>query len=117
MSAAVIDEQLALDLDALEVPSYAPDATIQQQFEAFHAANPWVYRALVRLTTDWVAAGRTRIGIGMLTEVVRWQYGRATVSSDDFRINNNFRSRYVRLMLAEHPAWSSVFQLRELKAP
>lgn len=116
MSIAPASEQLELTLDTLTAPVYAPGATIQQRFEAFHAANPWVYDALVRLTHDWVRRGNPRIGIGMLTEIIRWQYGRRT-AGDAFKINNNFRSRYVRLMIAEHPEWASVFSTRELQAP
>lgn len=109
-------EQPLLEIEALTSPEYVDEATIQERFEAFHAANPWVYRAFVTLTEDWLRRGHDRIGIGMLTEVIRWQYGRATDGSEPFRVNNNFRSRYVRLLLDEHPEWTSVFETRELKS-
>jgi hypothetical protein len=108
---------LELDVHELVVPAGQDHQTIQQAFEAFHAANPWVYRAFERLTGDWIERGRTRIGIGMLTEVIRWQYGRQTVSADGFKINNNFRSRYVRRLIEDHPSWADAFETRELKAP
>lgn len=109
-------EQLALKLNTYVAPPSRPGQTIQEAFEAFHKANPWVYLALVQLTADWTRKGHKRIGIGMLTEVIRWQYGRQTVSVDGFKINNNFRSRYVRLLIADHPEWADVFSLRELKS-
>lgn len=108
-------EQLALDLEPLAHPLHDPEATIQERFEAFHAANPWVYGAFERLTADWVTHGRSRIGIGMLTEVLRWQYNRTTVG-DPFKINNDYRSRYVRLLIDHHPEWADVFETRALKA-
>lgn len=109
-------EQLELDISTLTKPSYRSGASIQERFEAFDRANPWVYRAFVRLTRDWLRRGNKRIGIGMLTEVIRWQYGRQTLG-DAFKINNDFRSRYVRRMIAEHPEWVGVFETRELKSP
>lgn len=89
--------------------------TIQERFEAFHRLNPWVYIALERLTSQWIAAGHRRLGIGMLTEVLRWQYGLAT-RGDDFKLNNNYRSRYVRLLIETHPSWGDAFETRTLRA-
>lgn len=108
-------EQLTLDIEPLVMPERVAGASIQERFEEFHRLNPWVYRAFVKLAEDWVARGRERLGIGMLTEIIRWEYGRQTVG-DEFRINNNFRSRYVRLLIAEHPEFAAVFQTRELRA-
>lgn len=108
-------EQLVLDIEPLVIPERVVGQTIQEKFESFHELNPWVYSALVRLTADWVARGRTRIGMKMLTEVLRWEYGRQTVG-DEFKINNNFTSRYVRLLVAEHPEFADAFHTRELRA-
>lgn len=108
-------EQLSFDIEKLVVPPRVEGQSIQERFESFHELNPWVYRALVRITEDWLARGRTRIGMKMLTEVLRWQYGRAT-AGDDFKINNNYTSRYVRLLIAEHPEYAHAFETRELRA-
>lgn len=105
-------EQLTFNT-ALLIP--AVGNTIQERFESFHAANGWVFRALEQLTADHVARGRLRVGIGMLFEVLRWHYGRTT-SGGEFRLNNNYRSRYVRLLVEQHPEWVDVFELRELRA-
>lgn len=108
--------QLELEIRDLVIPDRVPEETIQEAFEAFDDANPWVYGALVKLARDWQARGRERIGIGMLVEVLRWQYGRRTTSRDRFRINNNYRSRYVRKMVNEYPDLAPAFELRELRS-
>ncbi|MDX2880838.1 hypothetical protein [Streptomyces ipomoeae] len=95
-------------------PTVVGNLTIQQRFEAFHALNPWVLRALTRLTVDCVEKGFARIGIGMLFELLRYQYGAAT-KGDEFALNNDYRSRYVRLLLDEHPEWTSLFEVRALR--
>lgn len=89
-------------------------ATIQQQFADFHALNPWVLTALEQLTADYLARGAERVGIGMLFEVLRWRYARAT-HGQDFRLNNNFRSRYVRLLIDRRPEWAPAFEVRALR--
>jgi hypothetical protein len=108
-------EQLTLDLEPLVVPTYEADATIQERFEMFHAENPWVLRAYEKLAADWVAKGNRRLGIGMLTEIIRWQYGRQTTGVQ-FKIDNDFRSRYVRVIMERNPGWSTLFETRKLRA-
>lgn len=90
--------------------------SIQEAFDAFHRDNYWVYEALRRLALDLVGRGRTKIGMKMLFEVVRWSYQRSTTDdSSPFLINNNFTSRYARLLMDQEPALAGVFDLRALK--
>jgi hypothetical protein len=89
--------------------------SIEGNFLAFHEANPWVYRALVRLARDLHRRGRKRIGIGMLFEVLRWQHSLATVDqASDFKLNNNYRSRYARLIMDREADLAGIFETRRL---
>ena len=109
--------ELSLKIGRLVRAQCEQGATIQERFEAFHRANPWVYDALVKLAADMFSRGRSRIGIGMLMEIVRWNYYRTTTeAADTFKINNNYRSRYVRLMLEKHPDWAGKFEMRVLRS-
>lgn len=91
--------------------------SIEGNFLAFHAANPWVYTALVRLARDLHNSGRRKVGIGMLFEVLRWQWTRATTDqASDFKLNNNYRSRYARLIMRQEPDLDGVFDTRILHA-
>jgi hypothetical protein len=91
--------------------------SIQERFERFHQANPWVYESLRTLSLDLVGRGQTRIGIGMLFEVMRWHYARSTKDpSSDFRLNNDYRSRYSRLLMDNEPELAFVFETRVLRA-
>jgi hypothetical protein len=109
-------EQLVLPIEPLAPVPAMPGASHQQRFAEFHRLNPWVYHTFCALTRDWLASGHTHAGIGMFTEIVRWKYGRAT-KGDVFKLNNNHRSRYVRLIEANHPEWVGVFHTRELRSP
>lgn len=102
------------DIQPVQQPDVEPGQSIQQRFEAFHALNPWVLRHLEALATDCIAKGFRRVGIGMLFELLRWRYGQAT-QGDAFRLNNNFRSRYVRLLIERHPEWVQRFETRALR--
>lgn len=105
-----------LDFEPLVEPESEQTESIQEDFEAFHAANPWVLTALEKLTREHLETGARRCGIGMLWEVIRWKYVSAT-RGDDFKANNNFRSRYVRLLIERHPEWAVVFNVRALRRP
>ena len=109
--------QLTLELGPIVRTVGLPrSASIQDRFEAFHHANPWVYRAVVALSRQLVGRGRSRIGIGMIFEVLRWQYQLQTVG-DDFKLNNNYRSRYARLIEDNCPDLVGVFEKRAIRTP
>lgn len=99
------------------VPDHAPEATIQERFEAFAAANPWVGEALEGMALELHHRGRKRIGVKMLAERLRYEYERATHDpTSTFRINNSYVSRYARWLVERHPELADSIELRELKA-
>jgi hypothetical protein len=87
---------------------------IDQAFIEFHHENPHVYRALVGLARDWKAAGHARCSMNMLFEVLRWDEGLRTKSADGVKLNNNFRSRYARIIEANEPDLAGFFETRAL---
>ncbi|MEK2479553.1 hypothetical protein [Streptomyces noursei] len=106
--------QLELPIAAIRQPENpGGKLTIQERFEAFHQLNPWILKHLERLTGDCVERGLKRIGIGMLFEVLRWQYGLAT-RGEPWKLNNDYRSRYVRRLIELHPEWSPLFETRKI---
>lgn len=89
--------------------------SIQEAFEEFHREHPEVYSYLLALAFELQMKGWVHYGIGALWERMRWHF-KVEHDQEDFKLNNNFRSRYARKMMAEHPALEGFFELRELKA-
>jgi hypothetical protein len=87
---------------------------LQAAFEEFHRNNPHVYEVLESLASEWLA-GRQVVGIGMLWEVMRWRIG-VQSTGDEYQLNNSYRSRYARLLLANHPEWTGRIRTRQLQA-
>ncbi|MFD5972768.1 hypothetical protein [Streptomyces bacillaris] len=89
----------------------ATGRTITEQFHAFDARNPRVYRSLERMAACRLAAGATRISLKDLFEDLRRQlpYGVAG-------LNNNFTALYARRLIDDHPHWSHAFELRRRRA-
>jgi hypothetical protein len=93
--------------------------TIDERFAEFHAANPQVYAELLRLARTAHGRGWNHIGIRMLWEVLRWNVVvMRTVPNldDDFKLNDHFHSRYVRLLVEKEPDLAGLFEMRRLRA-
>lgn len=88
------------------------DATMVDKFVRFHEDNPHVYCALRRLAREWINhTGRRKLGIGALFERARWDIAIAT-NDPEFRLNNNHRSFYARLLMRREPDLGGLFELR-----
>lgn len=84
------------------------------RFEEFHRENPAVYAELVRLARRWTSGGRDRVGVALLMEVARWNLALRT-RGGDFKINNNFKPLYARLIMAQEPDLAGIFETRECR--
>lgn len=90
--------------------------SIAERFEQFAADNPNVYDVLVRLAREWVRrTGGRKIGIGALFERARWELAIAT-NDPDYRLNNNFRAYFARLIMLQEPDLAGLFELRHSDA-
>ncbi|MEV0636312.1 hypothetical protein AB0I77_15325 [Streptomyces sp. NPDC050619] len=89
----------------------ASGRTITEQFHAFDARNPHVYRALECMAARRLADGATRVSLKDLFEDLRCQlpYGVGG-------LNNNFTALYARRLIDFHPHWAGVFELRRRRA-
>lgn len=102
-------------LEPTVTPKYGKEATIQERFEAFNRANPHVYEALRTLTFEMRQRGVPRYSIKGLFEQLRWLYALQT-KGEEYKLSNDFTSRYVRLLIDRNPSLVGFFTTRELRA-
>ena len=89
---------------------------VELAFLVYHPAHPWVFERLVEMARRYAAAGRRR-GIGFFFEMLRHEvFMRGTQDTDGFKLNNNFRSRYARLIEEECSDLRGYFRKRRLRA-
>jgi hypothetical protein len=81
-------------------------------FWRFHEENPHVFELFKKFTADLRAMGFKRYGIGSITERIRWHIATET-RNDEFKINNNHRSCYARLLILDNPELAQFFSTRE----
>jgi hypothetical protein len=97
-------------LPGLTLPHQGP--TITEQFHAFDAQHPWVYRALEQLVEQRLAAGAQRVGMKALFEALRWRHPPGVKG-----LNNNYTALYARRLLTAHPEWASAIEVRRRRSP
>ncbi len=89
---------------------------LAERFEDFHREHPEVYVALIDLTRQAYDAGANRIGIAMLFEVLRWEWilSRLPADNEAWKLNNDYKSRYSRLIMQNEPWATGMFETRRL---
>lgn len=88
---------------------------LDRAFVEFHHDNPQVYVELVSRARQLRLRGHRRGSINMLFEVVRWHSFMQT-TDPAFKLNNNHRSRYARLIMSQEADLAGFFDVRELTA-
>ena len=83
----------------------------EQRFMEFHEANPHVYDELLRICRFVRGRGVQRWGIAACFERLRWLSQFEVQGDDPYRLNNNFRAWYSRLLNNE-PGLEGLFEVR-----
>lgn len=87
---------------------------LDESFRRFHEANPHVYAALRIVALHAAHRGR-QVGMKAVYERVRWEYQVQTARQEDaYKLNNNYTSRYARLLMEQEPELAGFFETRRL---
>jgi hypothetical protein len=84
------------------------------RFKEWHAANPHVYRQFKRNAYRIKATGREYYSAYPIFYHMRFEFDLQT-TGDVFKINNNYLSMYIRLLIYNHPEFDGFFELREIR--
>ena len=102
-------DQLEIDFDLPDVQ----DDSIPARFARFHVGNPQVYESLVTLARQFRSRQPdAKLGIAMLYEVLRWNYYMAIDSSEPYKLSNDFRACYARLIHDQEQDLAGIFQTK-----
>lgn len=89
---------------------------LEAAFWAFHRENPNVYALLVRFARQWkISTNQNYCSINFLFERVRWEYAVEIRGDDTFRLNNNHRAFYARMIEDREPGFIGFFRKRQQK--
>jgi hypothetical protein len=88
----------------------------EKKFLDFHEDNPHVYEALRELVVEAQTRGYAKWGIGGMYEILRWRGSVVTSGDPHFKLRNDFRAYYSRLLLLNGDAPVGFFSLRRSQA-
>jgi len=98
-----------------QLPLFTTRSPIEEAFLVFHRANPDVYTELVRRAKALRARGWTRGSINQIFESLRHDRKLKTNPGDDpFKLNNNHRPCYARLIMDAEPTLAGWFEIRKV---
>lgn len=121
MSATSTHEQASLEFSEREIRN----DRIQRRFEEYHRQNPNVYELIVAYARRAKRGGKKEWGIAAIIEIIRWEHffkaqeeGIKTEggAEEKFKISNDYRSRYARLIMEQEADLSGFFKTKELRA-
>jgi hypothetical protein len=96
-----------------------PKKSAKEAFEDFHADNPQVYALFVRMARHAVSKGAKKLAIAQLFEVARWERQEWMPATDksqkQFRLCNDYKPHYARLIMAREPDLKDIFNTKRLK--
>jgi hypothetical protein len=113
------DEQQSghgLSPEQLELLYSQRHLTIDERFAEYHRQHPEVYRKLVNLARQAKGAGFTHYGMKALLERLRWHMMVERKSTEAFKINNDFASRYARYIMSMEPDLADFLEVRKLRS-
>lgn len=89
--------------------------TVEQlkKFQTFHSENPHVYEEFKALAFQMLGSGRRKYSAEAIFNVIRWHHDLSTTTEEQFKINNNYRSIYARVLQLEHAEFEDFFASRE----
>jgi hypothetical protein len=85
--------------------------SIAERAERFHRRNPAVYRFAVDVCRYMRRRRVQHYGIGAVWEIMRFKY--LETHGDIYKLNNNYRAFYARLIMSQEPDLAGFFQTRE----
>ena len=98
-----------------DVPLPPRKLTVVERFEAFHRANPQVYRLICQYARQAKARGHERYSLKTIWCLIRFEEDTRTTRDGGFNLNDLFTSHYARLVMKQEADLEGFFELRERK--
>jgi len=92
-----------------------PKKSIRERFTTFHNGNPKVYAEIVDIARQMRSRGVQKMGISLIFERLRWLHFIEVQTAEGFKLSNDFRAEYARLIMSREPDLEGFFETRSLR--
>lgn len=86
----------------------------KKDFKQFHAENPEIFTEFLALARKIKNTGRKKYSAEAILQVLRWHRDIQT-TGEPYKISNNFRSMYARLLVYNYPEFQGFFTMHGLE--
>lgn len=84
------------------------------KFRTFHTENPHVYTKFKNLAFEMKKTGRKKYSAETIINVLRWHTDLVT-KGNEFKISNDYRSIYARLLVYQYPEFEGFFSFKGME--
>lgn len=116
LGAAVPLQPALIELPPIATPDEDEGASLQERFEAFHAANPAVYEELRSMALTMQARGFRKWSIKAAWESLRYRLAVQGDKASAYKLNNDYHALFAREIMRNTPQLAGFFVTRELLA-
>ncbi len=92
-----------------------PALSIDEDFREFDRAHPEVFRLFAKYAEDIRSRGFDRYSADAILHRIRWWH-HIERGDRDFAVNNNYSSRYARLLMDTDDRFAGFFETRVLRS-
>ena len=106
---------LNLSADGSFAPKHRARKSIAERFDIFHRDNPDIYRRIVQIARQMQARGVRKMGISLIFERLRWLHFIEVNTDEGFKLSNDFRAEFARLIMTTESDLTNFFETRALR--
>jgi hypothetical protein len=89
--------------------------TLDEKFFEYHHKNPHIYYLFEKFAREIKRSGQARYSMRTIMHRVRWHIDVDTIGENQFKMNNDYSSRFARLLVRLNPEFAGFFRMRKLK--
>ena len=89
--------------------------SLKSRFDVFHADNPQVYELFKKFTFMAIGRGHNKLSAWMIANRIRWETQIEVITTDDYKISNDYIALYSRKFMEDFPEHDGFFRIKTMK--
>lgn len=101
---------------ALNGPFEGYPKSVILKFRDYHNSHPKVYKLFKQYANQMKESGREHYSAEIIINQIRWHHDIKSNGADVFKISNDFKPLYARLLVYKFPEFKDFFQFRQVRS-
>lgn len=87
---------------------------VYEKFKQYHTDNPKVWDLFKRFAYDMRNTGRETYSAEIIINQIRWHHDIESKGGEAFKINNDYKPMYARMLVYKYPEFKDFFKFRKV---